>query len=175
MQKAILLKDIMGRDWTELLEKGLEYANDHPDGTSVGVSEPLRIDQWPASHSPKLKKILDESPVAEIVGKVINAPVRFYMDQMFYKPAGLMAPSAWHQDTCYYNIDGHQLVRAWICADHAPRSVSMEVIRGSHLWNATYRPPVGMDPKENPEGAQALEKDFAAGKIRGGKEAHDHL
>ncbi len=117
---AVLLKNIMGSDWTEVLAEGLEYANDHPDGTSVGVSEPLRIDQWPASHSPKLKKILDESPVAAIVGKVINAPVRFYMDQMFYKPAGLMAPSAWHQDTCYYNIDGHQVVRAWICADHAP-------------------------------------------------------
>ena len=93
---AILLKEIMGRDWTEVLEEGLEYANDHPDGTSVGVSGPLRIDQWPASHSPKLRKILDESPIAEIVGKIINAPVRFYMDQMFYKPAGAIAPSAWH-------------------------------------------------------------------------------
>ena len=172
---AVLLKNIMGKDWTEILAEGLEYANDHPDGTSVGVSEPLRIDQWPASHSPKLKKILDESPVAEIVGKMIDAPVRFYMDQMFYKPAGLIGPSAWHQDTCYYNIEGHQVVRAWICADHAPRSVSMEVVRGSHLWNATYRPPVGMDPEEDPEGAKALEEDFVAGKVLVGKEAHDHF
>ena len=43
---AVLLKNIMGSDWTEVLAEGLEYANDHPDGTSVGVSEPLRIDQW---------------------------------------------------------------------------------------------------------------------------------
>ena len=98
---TVLLKEIMGRDWTEVLKEGLEYAYDHPDGTSVGVSGPLRIDQWPASHSQNLKKILEESPLAEIVGTMINAPVRFYMDQMFYKPAGLIAPSAWHQDTCY--------------------------------------------------------------------------
>ena len=39
---AVLLKDIMGRDWTEVLEEGLEYAYDHPDGTSVGVSGPHR-------------------------------------------------------------------------------------------------------------------------------------
>ena len=83
---AVLLKDIMGRDWTEVLKEGLECAYDHPDGTSVGVSGPLRIDQWPASHSQNLKKILEESPLAEIVGTIINALVRFYMDQMFYKP-----------------------------------------------------------------------------------------
>jgi ectoine hydroxylase-related dioxygenase (phytanoyl-CoA dioxygenase family) len=172
---AVLLKGIMGADWTGVLEEGLEFANDHPDGMSLGVAEPLRIDQWPAAHSPKLKQILDESPVAKIVGTMIDAPVRFYMDQMFYKPAGMIAPSAWHQDTCYYNVEGHQLVRAWICADPAPRSISMEVIRGSHLWNATYRPPVGMDPKDDPEGAEALEEAFAAGEVLVGKEAHDHF
>ena len=100
---------------------------------------PLRIDQFPASHSPMLAKLMSESPIAEIVGSVMQAPVRFYMDQMFYKPAGEISQSAWHQDTCYYNVEGHQLVRAWICADPAPREVSLEVVRGSHLWNITYR------------------------------------
>lgn len=170
---AVMLKGIMGQDWTEVLKEGLEFANDHPDGMSAGVSEPLRIDQWPATHSPKLQLLMDESPVPAIVGSVLNAPVRFYMDQMFYKPAGMIAPSAWHQDTCYYNVDGEELVRAWVCADPAPRNISMEVIRGSHLWNVTYRPPVGMDPKDDPEGAKALEAEFAAGKILIGKEAHD--
>jgi ectoine hydroxylase-related dioxygenase (phytanoyl-CoA dioxygenase family) len=171
---AVMLKGIMGKDWTAVLEEGLEYANNHPDGMSAGVAQPLRIDQWPATHSPKLKQILDESPIASIVGSVLNAPVRFYMDQMFYKPAGMIAPSAWHQDTCYYNVAGHQLVRAWVCADAAPRNISMEVVRGSHLWNATYRPPVGMDPGHDPEGAKVLEAAFTAGKVLIGKEAHEH-
>ena len=60
---AVLLRNIMGSDWTEVLAEGLEYANDHPDGTSVGVSQPLRIDQWPASHSPKLKKFSTNLPL----------------------------------------------------------------------------------------------------------------
>lgn len=170
---AVMLKGIMGKDWTAVLEEGLEYAKNHPDGMSAGVAQPLRIDQWPATHSPKLKQILDESPIASIVGSVLNAPVRFYMDQMFYKPAGMIAPSAWHQDTCYYNVEGHQLVRAWVCADAAPRNISMEVVRGSHLWNATYRPPVGMDPGHDPEGAKILEAAFADGKVLIGKEAHE--
>ena len=170
---AILLTGILDDQWTQILAEGLEYANDHPDGMSAGVSMPLRIDQFPASHSPKLKTLMDQSPIAEIVGSVLNAPVRFYMDQMFYKPAGLMAPSAWHQDTCYYNVDGHQLVRAWVCADPAPRNVSLEVLRGSHLWNITYRPPVGLDPRTDPEGAALLNERFNSGKTLIGKEAFE--
>jgi ectoine hydroxylase-related dioxygenase (phytanoyl-CoA dioxygenase family) len=172
---AVLLKNMLDQSWTDVLTEGLEYANDHPDGMSLGMGAPLRIDQFPATHSPKLKQLMDESPIAQVVGSILDAPVRFYMDQMFYKPAGMIFPSAWHQDTCYYNVEGHQLIRAWVCADPAPREVSMEVLRGSHLWNITYRPPVGMDPEADPEGAAAVNKAFADGKILIGREAHEHF
>ena len=170
---AILLHNVLDDRWVQVLAEGLEFANAHPDGMSAGVSMPLRIDQFPASHSPKLKQLLDNSPIAEIVGSMLNAPVRFYMDQMFYKPAGLIAPSAWHQDTCYYNVDGHQLIRAWVCADPVPRNISLEVLRGSHLWNVTYRPPVGMDPKSDPTGAARLNERFDRGETLIGKEAFE--
>ena len=170
---AILLRNVLDDRWIQVLAEGLEFANAHPDGMSAGVSMPLRIDQFPASHSPKLKQLLDNSPIAEIVGSMLNAPVRFYMDQMFYKPAGLIAPSAWHQDTCYYNVDGHQLIRAWVCADPVPRNISLEVLRGSHLWNVTYRPPVGMDPKSDPTGAARLNERFDRGETLIGKEAFE--
>lgn len=170
---AVLLKGMLADEWTAVLTEGLEYAYHHPDGMSAGVAQPLRIDQFPASHSPQLKRLMDESPIAAIVGTVLHAPVRFYMDQMFYKPAGRIFPSAWHQDTCYYNVEGHQLVRAWVCADPAPRNVGMEFLRGSHLWNITYRPPVGMDPKSDPEGAAKLDQAFAAGEVLIGRGAHE--
>ena len=170
---AVHLKGVLGSEWNDILEEGLEYSQSNPDGMSAGVDMPLRIDQFPASHSPMLAKLMAESPIAEIVGSVMQVPVRFYMDQMFYKPAGEISQSAWHQDTCYYNVEGHQLVRAWICADPAPREVSLEVVRGSHLWNITYRPPVGMDPESDPEAAHQLEEDFASGKVLIGKEAHE--
>jgi ectoine hydroxylase-related dioxygenase (phytanoyl-CoA dioxygenase family) len=170
---AVLLKSVLDGQWTEILAEGLEFTQAHPDGMSAGVDMALRIDQFPASHSPQLKKLMDESPIAEIVGSVLRAPVRFYMDQMFYKPAGMIFPSAWHQDTCYYNVEGHQLIRAWVCADPAPRNVSLEVLRGSHLWNITYRPPVGMDPAMDRDGAAALNERFAAGEVLIGRDAHE--
>ena len=170
---AVLLKSILPDVWNEVLVEGLEFAREHPDGMSGGVDMPLRIDQFPASRSPRLQQLLDESPICEIVGTVLDAPVRFYMDQMFYKPPGRVFPSAWHQDTCYYNVEGHQLIRAWVCPDAAPRNVSIEVLRGSHLWNVTYRPPVGLDPRTDPEAAAALDRAFAEGKILIGPEAHE--
>lgn len=170
---AILLKNMLSGDWMKVLEEGLEFANDHPTGMSGGMGLPLRIDQFPASISPQLKKLMEQSPIPEIVGTMLEAPIRFYMDQMFYKPAGMIVPSLWHQDTNYYNVDGHQLIRAWVCVDPVPRNISLEVLRGSHLWNVTYRPPVGLDPKKDPKGAAALEKAFADGEILIGKEAHE--
>ncbi len=170
---AVQLKKILPSEWTTVLQEGLEYTRNHPDGMSAGIDMGLRIDQFPASHSPMLAKFVHDSPIAQIVGSVMQEAVRFYMDQMFYKPAGEIVPSAWHQDTSYYNVDGHQLVRAWVCVDPAPRDVSLEVVRGSHRWNITYRPPVGLDPKTNPEAAEQLEQDFASGKVLIGREAHE--
>ena len=169
---AVLIKSVLSKDWLDLLERGIEYIQHHPDGMSAGVGMPLRIDQFPASHSADLDQVMKASPISEIVGRVLERPVRFYMDQMFYKPAGEMFPSAWHQDTSYYNIEGDQVVRAWVCVDPVPRDASIEVVRGSHRWNITYRPPVGMDPKTDPEGAAALEAAYAAGNILIGREAH---
>lgn len=171
---AVLIKNALSSEWLETLEEGLEYIQHHPDGMSTGVGLPLRIDQFPASHSENLDQLVKHSPISGIVGQVLAEPVRFYMDQMFYKPSGRLVASAWHQDTSYYNIDGDQVIRAWVCVDPVPREASIEVVRGSHRWNITYRPPVGMDPASDPESAAKLERDFSNGKILIGREAHEN-
>jgi ectoine hydroxylase-related dioxygenase (phytanoyl-CoA dioxygenase family) len=170
---AVLLKGLLSDQWQDVLTDGVEQAHDRPDGMSAGVDMALRIDQFPATRSEQLQRLLDESPIADIVAAVLAEPVRFYMDQLFYKPAGKIIPSAWHQDTCYYNVDGEQLIRAWVCADPVPRNASLEVLRGSHLWNITYRPPVGRDPSEDPAGAAALEEAFARGERLIGIDAYN--
>ena len=170
---AVLIKGILDAEWLDLIESGLEWTEAHPDGMSTGVKMPLRIDQFPAMHSEALAEAMRESPIAEIVGTVLDSPVRFYMDQMFYKPAGLIAPSAWHQDTCYYNVAGHDLIRAWVCVDPVPRDASLEVVRGSHLWNVTYRPPVGKDPSSDPENAAQTDAAHERGERLIGKESFE--
>lgn len=156
---AVLLESILPDEWVRILEEGLEEAIASPTPLSSGVGTDLRTDQFPASHSKGLARIIDESPIAQIVGRCLACPVRFYMDQMFAKPPGVLPATPWHQDTCYYNIDGDELIRAWISPDPIPREASIEVVRGSHHWNVTYRPLGGRDPELD---AQAREEQRAA-------------
>lgn len=172
---ALLLKGVLDEHWLGMLERGLDQAYSSPDGKSIGVGEPLRIDHFAADHVPALRHIIDASPLAEIMGRVLDSPIRFYMDQVFYKPEGMVAPTPWHQDTCYYNVAGNDLVRAWVSPDSVPRDRSMEVIRGSHLWNVTYHPWVGKDPASDPHGAARAEAAFQNEKAVIGVEAHEHL
>ena len=142
---AVLIPQVLDAGWLDLLAAGLEAAYTDPDAMSVdleGATGPgvIRIDQFPAARCPQLMEFVTGSPVASIVGTVLDGPVRFYMDQMFYKPAGEMLATAWHQDTPYYNVEGADLVRAWVSPDPAPRAASLEVVRGSHRWNVTYAP-----------------------------------
>ena len=169
---AVLVKSILPAEWVDLLREGLDYANANPDGMSGGMEQVLRIDQFPADRAPALREAINNSPIAAIVGATLGGPVRFYMDQMFCKPAGMIFPTPWHQDTCYYNVEGHDLIRAWVCVDPVPRGASLEVVRGSHLWNVTYRPVVGRDPADDPEGARKAQEAFDAGEPGIGPESH---
>lgn len=151
---AVLVKGILPKEWVDRVASGLDAAIEAPDVLSENLGT-LRVDQFPAARSPDLRSIVEASPVAEIVGRALESPVRFYMDQLFYKPKGLVPATPWHQDTCYYNITGHDLIRAWISPDPVSRNVSLEVVRGSHHWNVCYSPLAGRDP-ETSAAAQAM-------------------
>jgi ectoine hydroxylase-related dioxygenase (phytanoyl-CoA dioxygenase family) len=170
---AVLIKAVLADEWVAMIREGLDFADEHPDGMSAGVKLALRIDQFPAARSAKLREAIDCSPIAEIVGTTLRSPVRFYMDQMFIKPEGELVPTPWHQDTCYYNVEGHDLIRAWVCVDPVPREASLEVVRGSHRWNVTYRSLAGRDPATDPDGAKQAEAAAAAGEPVIGSDSHD--
>jgi ectoine hydroxylase-related dioxygenase (phytanoyl-CoA dioxygenase family) len=154
---AVLIKQVLSPEWVDLVGEGTNAAIEQPDVMSEDLGS-LRVDQFPAAKSPALRTVVDESPIAEIVGRALRSPVRFYMDQLFFKPVGLFPPTPWHQDTCYYNLDGHDLIRAWVSADPVPRNVSLEVIRGSHLWNVTYSPLAGRDPEVDASAKAMLDR-----------------
>ena len=168
---AVLLEGMLSPEWVERARHGLDAAFAVPDALS-GDLGPMRVDQFPAARCPDLRSLVEESPIAEIVGCTLRSPVRFYMDQMFYKPKGWIPPTQWHQDTCYYNLAGHDLIRAWVSPDPVPRHLSLEVVRGSHLWNVTYSPLAGRDPDES-ERANAMLEQARPDRPMLGIEAHE--
>ena len=168
---AIQVKGVLGREWLDLLCEGTDAAIEQPDVMSENLGT-LRVDQFPAAKSAELRRIVDESPLAELVGRTLGSAVRFYMDQLFFKPKGLFLPTPWHQDTCYYNLEGNDLIRAWVSPDPVPREVSLEVVRGSHLWNITYSPLAGRDPDQDAE-ARAMIESARPGKPMLGAEVYE--
>ena len=157
---AVLIKGVLSDEWVEVMAEGLNAAITIPDSMTHDLSAELRTDQFPSAHSAGLKRIVEESPVAEIAGRAARSRVSFYMDQLFYKPKGHIPPTPWHQDTCYYNVEGHQLIRTWVSPDPVPREASIEVVRGSHLWNVTYRSLAGRDPELDAE-ARAMQENYS--------------
>jgi ectoine hydroxylase-related dioxygenase (phytanoyl-CoA dioxygenase family) len=155
---AVLLRSVLSSEWLEVLSDGVDEAIAKPNALSSGVDTDLRTDQFPSAYSGGLQRIVEESPLAEIVGSTLQSAVRFYMDQMFFKPAGKISATPWHQDTCYYNVEGDDLVRAWVSPDPVPREASIEVVRGSHRWNITYRPLAGRDPELDPKAREEQER-----------------
>ena len=151
---AVHVKGILSEEWVDAARDGLEAAVADPDVLSSHVGT-IRVDQFPAARFEDLRRLVEDSPIAEIVGRTLESPVRFYMDQMFCKPKGEILATPWHQDTCYYNIEGHDLIRAWVSPDSIARNASLEVVRGSHLWNVTYSPLAGRDPDKD-EAARAM-------------------
>lgn len=150
---AVIVRGVLDEEWIELLSAGLDECIAAPDALSSSLTDgrtEIRIDQFPAARSALLRRFVLASPLGALVGRFVGGPVRFYMDQMFAKPAGAQMATAWHQDTPYYNVEGSDLVRAWVSPDPVPREASLEVVRGSHLWNVTYRPLGGRDPGAEP-------------------------
>ena len=154
---AILLKNVISSDWVDLPREGTDAAIEQPDVMSENLGT-LRVDQFPAAKASALRRLVEESPLAQIVGRTLESAVRFYMDQLFFKPKGRFLPTPWHQDTCYYNLAGNDLIRAWVSPDRVPRAVSLEVVRGSHLWNVTYSPLAGRDPNQDSDARAVIEK-----------------
>ena len=148
---AVLLKGMLPEDWTDRLARGLDHVIAHQGAMTHDLGGNLRTDQFPSLMSEDLQAMVDESPLAEVAGRILGCAVRFYMDQLFYKDRGEVPPTPWHQDTCYYNVEGDQLIRTWVSPDPVPENISLEVVKGSHLWNVTYRSLAGRDPEIDDE------------------------
>jgi len=151
---AVLLRGILPALWVDTVRDGLEQAYAKPGALSsklaLGAGE-IRMDQVPSLSSEALGRVVAGSPAARIAAALLQTDtVHHVLDQMFYKPAGQILPTAWHQDTPYLRVQGDGLCRLWISADPSPASATVSVVRGSHRWNVEYRPvePGDVDARE---------------------------
>ncbi|PLK27579.1 phytanoyl-CoA dioxygenase family protein [Novosphingobium sp. TH158] len=141
---AVVLRGVLDTAERDLLAAGVEEAwhrRDHRHSivrNAEGRGETL-VEQYPSQSSPSLAALLQGGLPALIAARMMGTPTaQLIFDQVFYKAAGPIAPTPWHQDTPFLRVRGDQMARVWLCADRSPGDLTLQVVRGSHRWNVVY-------------------------------------
>ena len=141
---AILIKGVLSSEELALLEHGLEEARAAPGERYTRVQSPAGegetlLDMFPSLNCPSLGRLLASGRIAELAGRLMAAPsAQMILEQTFYKQAGFINPTPWHQDTPFLRVRGHDMARVWLSCDPSPRALTVQVVRGSHRWNVVF-------------------------------------
>ena len=102
------------------------------------------LDSGVAARLSKFRDFSLNEQIGELVGSLMQTDeVRFYDDQIFVKEAGCLERTAFHQDSTYFHIDGHQTCVIWAPVDPANQETgTIKYLRGSHRWNKDFKPNV---------------------------------
>ena len=88
-----------------------------------------------------------------------------YEDSVLVKEPGTDVATRWHQDLGYFHVDGEQLATTWCALDAVTQATgAVRYARGSHRWDATYRPTLFVtdDPIPGTEGDTVPDVDALA-------------
>jgi ectoine hydroxylase-related dioxygenase (phytanoyl-CoA dioxygenase family) len=141
---AVVIRGVLSEAEQALLERGVEEAHARPSAMSSRVEGRdgrggTLVDQLPCLASPTLQAFLDTGAPARIAAALMETPsAHFVLDQLFYKEAGRVLPTPWHQDTPFLRVRGDDMARVWFTCDPSPRDLTVQLVRGSHRWNVVF-------------------------------------
>lgn len=142
---GVVLRGVLDAEAVALIAQGVEEAAAGADHRQSVVHAPdgrgtTRVMQYPSQASAALARLVAPGgPMGEIAARMMRAPsAQLVLDQIFYKQAGPIVPTPWHQDTPFLRVRGYDAVRVWVCADPSPRDRTIEIVRGSHRWNVVF-------------------------------------
>ena len=135
---AVCLRQLLNADEVALLRSGIDANLAQPSPRAIVAS---RSDDpgffiedfcnW--QDNPAYRQFIFESPLAPAAAALMHSrTVRLYHDHMLTKEPGTRAPTPWHQDQPYYNVDGQQNASFWIPVDPVRRASTLEFVAGSH-------------------------------------------
>ncbi len=136
---AACLRGLLSADEVATLRRGIDANLAAPSPRAIIASQPddpgfFIEDFCNWQHNDDYRRVIFESPLAEAAGRLMHSrQVRLYHDHMLTKEPGTRAPTPWHQDQPYYNIDGQQNVSFWIPVDPVRRHSTLEFVAGTHL------------------------------------------
>jgi hypothetical protein len=134
---VVCLRGILTSEWIETIRAGIDEQREAP-GPYATIFESERsyviAEQLSSNFNEKLRRAVRQSGVGRIAQEMLGAPrVRLLHDNIFYKDAGDILETPWHQDTGGGCFDGLSMVRIWIPVDRVARQTAIEVVRASSV------------------------------------------
>ena len=143
---VVCLRKLISAEWIVALREGVEADLAEP-GPHVEIYTTDRdpgkffndFDLW--RHIPALKHFVFEGPCAEIAARLMgSSKITFFYDHVFVKEPGTESNTHWHQDQPYMAVEGRQFCSNWIPLDSISEQITIEFVRGSHLWGRQFAP-----------------------------------
>ena len=135
---AVCVRELLSPEEVALLREGIDANLAAPSPRAKVASRPgdpgFFIEDfcnWQENEA--YRRVIFDSALPAAAGRLMGArTVRLYHDHMLTKEPGTRAPTPWHQDQPYYNIDGAQNISMWIAVDPVRRHSTLEFVAGSH-------------------------------------------
>jgi ectoine hydroxylase-related dioxygenase (phytanoyl-CoA dioxygenase family) len=136
---AVCVRQLLSADEVALLREGIDANLAAPSPRAKVASRAgdpgfFIEDFCNWQDNPAYRRVIFESPLAAAAGLLTGSEsIRLYHDHMLTKEPATRAPTPWHQDQPYYNIEGTQNCSMWIAVDPVRRHSTLEFVAGSHL------------------------------------------
>jgi len=135
---AVVIRQVLSPAEVARLREGINANLAAPSPRALVASQPddpghFIEDFCNWQHNPAYRELVTQSALAPVAARLMQSQqVRMYHDHMLTKEPGTRAPTPWHQDQPYYNVEGFQNASFWIPVDPVRRHSTLEFLAGSH-------------------------------------------
>jgi len=135
---AVCVRQLLSAEEVALLREGIDANLAAPSPRAKVASRPgdpgfFIEDFCNWQNNPAYRRVIFETPLAAAAGELTGSQtIRLYHDHMLTKEPGTRAPTPWHQDQPYYNVEGIMNCSLWIPVDPVRRHSTLEFVAGSH-------------------------------------------
>jgi ectoine hydroxylase-related dioxygenase (phytanoyl-CoA dioxygenase family) len=136
---AVCVRQLLSSDEVALLRAGIDANLAAPSPRAKVASRPgdpgfFIEDFCNWQHNEAYRRVIFDSALSAAAGMLTGSRcIRLYHDHMLTKEPGTRAPTPWHQDQPYYNVEGRLNCSLWIPVDPVRRHSTLEFVAGSHL------------------------------------------
>ena len=135
---AVCVRQLLSADEVALLREGIDANLAAPSPRAKVASRSgdpgfFIEDFCNWQHNEAYRRVIFESALPAAAARLTGSrTIRLYHDHMLTKEPGTRAPTPWHQDQPYYNVEGDQNLSFWIPVDPVRRHSTLEFVAGSH-------------------------------------------